>query len=470
MMNKKILSTALLVIWSLSVLFYFGNSLVEVSNLYNDKKIILLSRNLSWFFVSCIIVVLLSSGIFAFYTKKIFRIAILGALSAALFYQSYLYSANVLNDFRTYSYEILISFFFFWSALILSLFTASMIFRDSCKRIISFGLLATISAIVVLALEGRGSVEHINLLIGGILFESSWEMYKKSDTINMLYFMSAAVFLWSIIYIVSYWIKDGKVYFSSIKHNLKMFAVFISLISLTLISIPAGGYLNNLDVKDSQEFIAEIIEKVDLYYSKKGEYPRDLSELKGGAPDNAPRLLDIFEYLANGYKGAYYFSRPQKFCFVFQNPGQELGYYSMTNERKWRFTSSSSSVEEELFSICDDGGPRSHENLIAGHLGVSEFSNPLDEMAMELNQNVKLQQSKVSTEKLEKEIGKLGAKDPTIYGDSKPTKDITDRTIDDLRFSIMTGELEDIEPFSVKQFDNVDEEEDKGKDDKSKAE
>lgn len=458
-MNKKILPTTLLIIWSLSVLFYFGNNLVEVSNLYNDKKIILLSRNLSWFFVSCVIVVLLSSGIFAFYTKKIFRIAILGATSAALFYQAFLYSANILNDFRTYSYEILISFFFFWFALILTIFIASMMFDKTYKKLLNFALLVTISSIVVLTLEGRGSVEHINLLIGGLLHESTWEMYKKSSTLSMLYFMIVATIIWSIIYLIANWVKDGKFYFSSIKHNVKMFLVFILFISLTLISIPAGEYLNKLDIKDSEKFIAEIIEKVDVYYSKKGEYPRDLRQLEGVSLEDPPRLLDIFEYLANGYKGAYYFSRPQKFCFVFQNPGKDLGYRSITNERKWRFTSTSSSVEDELFSICDDGGPRSHQNLIAGHLGVSEFSNPLDEMALELNQDVRSRQSKLSTENLEKEINKLGAKDPTIYGDTKPNEHFSGRDIDDLRFSIMTGELEDIEPFSIKQFDGVNEKE-----------
>ncbi|MCB2081702.1 MAG: hypothetical protein KDD76_03630, partial [Rickettsiales bacterium] len=91
-----------------------------------------------------------------------------------------------------------------------------------------------------------------------------------------------------------------------------------------------------------------------------------------------PRLLRLFDFLAYNQHGAYYISRPEKYCFLVYNPGAvDYGYYSLTSERGWKFHPyAGKSLEEIYLEYCDE--PQTFKQRIKKHLGLQEDPNDPD--------------------------------------------------------------------------------------------
>ncbi len=402
-------------------------------------------------FYSAQILLMSLCGYVAFASKEVVRPFMLAATGYFALNYGHLLAANNLSDFRTYSYETLLIGFYIWAAFLLVFALALLIYPVHFRKILFKTGIFSLVGFLLLTLEGRGSVEQLDLLVGGLLVERTWEMWTRSLTSDLLVIFAIGLVCWPFIYTCFAWIRDGNFTAVAWKNSVKTFCALILILGVVMLSIPVGMMVNKSDINEAEAFIDQIVPQLKRYYEKNGEYPRDLRALPGVMDKESPRLLKIFDYLANGYKGAYYFSRPQKFCFIFQDQGKDRAYYSLTNEREWRASHAWANLEEHHTKICDEGGPNSHESLIAGHLGVSDFDNPLEELALEADAVIRPAISQQATLQLKEKIEDFGAKDPSIYGDETQSSFDAEAipTVDALRFAVMNGKFEEPDGFEI---------------------
>lgn len=360
-------------------------------------------------------------------------------------------SAKHMSDFRTYSYEALLTGYYICMSAVLTLGLTLLLYPCKFKTITKLLTGVSFISLLFLTFEGRGSVEQLDLLIGGIIVESSWEMWQRSVTSQILPLTAIIFAIFPFLFMISGWVSDGSLSLAGAKHTLKVAICFYGLFGATFLSIPFGSQLNAADIRTAQNYIEKIVPHLTAYYEKHAEFPRDLKQLAPELTNAPPRMLRIYEYLANDYRGAYYYSRPEKYCFIFKNQNEKADFYSLTNERGWQSSHSWQSLENNFAEICDDGGDASHQNLIAGHLGLSDFDNPLDELALEAGVPLIPAVTQRATPHLEREIEILGIRDPSIYGDQNKSSFNADDTpnIEALRFQVMNGPVEDPEEFTL---------------------
>ena len=171
--------------------------------------------------------------------------------------------------------------------------------------------------------------------------------------------------------------------------------------------------INKYDVADAKSFINEIKKEVDKYYLENGEYPKFVGNLINEQEEN-PFLLARHEYFTMGIRGTYYFSRPDKYCFVFQNPSKDFGYYSTTSSKEWRYTKITSDFTDAYVRMCDEEY-ESYEQLLTGHLGLDSEFNVIDKIAYDYNAPVQAEMSKKATQLLHEKILEEGYKNPEIF-------------------------------------------------------
>ncbi len=359
-----------------------------------------------------------------------FREAVFWILSLFLLTCSYRLVMVDVIDVRTYSYEFFLLTFYIWSAFLAIALILGVLYPKTRIVGISLSLIATIAVTFIFAEEGRGSIEQTMLLIDRLNDGKLMQMlFGESFNKSILYGIFVHKYVFYLTFLFFYiavgglfcWIITGEMKSISWKNGVIVTLIIIAISFIPLASISYGKKINKKDVNDARIFIEDLVPKVQSYYNKKSEYPQDLSQIMSYT-DNTPHLIDIFEYLAYGAKGAYYLSNAQKYCFIFMNQREDnFGYYSLTSDRDWRFFPYNGvSLEEKFETVCDEGMGGSHEGLVAGHLGVMDLDDPVALEGVDIGVVARPAATMQATEKLDKALKELGKIDPSTRAGPAP--------------------------------------------------
>jgi len=205
---------------------------------------------------------------------------------------------------------------------------------------------------------------------------------------------------------------EGKFYLKAVIKNLVLCAVIFPALTLPVASIFIGEKFNGKDVKEAQDYIDIVARRVNKFYYENGEYPKFIENM---LPDGAsPRLLKRHEFFTGGVRGTYYFSRKEKYCFIFQNPTRKFGYYSKTSEHDWRFTQETGEFDDVYINLCDES-LTTYEDLISNHLGVSKGDDYVDQIKSISGEIYVPAESKKATGILEQKLDEAGKIDPNIF-------------------------------------------------------
>jgi hypothetical protein len=299
-----------------------------------------------------------------------------------------------------------------YSFFIILLFSICILFRHFEKPATFLAGVISIIFIFVLAYLGRGTFEQYILLAGNSFKDITLNGLLLSYLFQLFIFILLTTIFFSLIDLAVEYIKLGHVHprFFFLKYI--YFFIFSLFISLLLISLPLGNYYNDKDVKEAKSFINSIKEQIDIYYLEYGEYPRIIEDYL--PEDENPRLLKRHEFYTMGIRGTYYFSRPEKYCFVFQNPDYDFGYYSLTSNRDWAYSASTDDFENLYISLCDET-QESYESLMAGHLNLKNPDDELGKLLIQFNALNTPASSEASSDALHRKILEVGKENPEVF-------------------------------------------------------
>lgn len=324
------------------------------------------------------------------------------------------YILKQLSDVANFGNDWFVISFYLWCFVAIAAFLKAIFFCRGKLYTLIF-LATTIIATVIFAYTGRGTIEHITPIIGGLLAEVTFDYLSLSFVAKLIAaFFAIGLGAWILIFVCK-WVKTGELKSYGLGRIAALTLAF-SLISLiSVASLPFGEKFNEKDLREAETFIDEITKSVTKYKLENGEYPKTISPLLV-INDNYPKLLARHDYLSYGATGAYYFSRKDKYCFVFQNPARKLGYHSKTSSRnKWRFSSYKGSLEEEYINVCDEQMAGS-DNIIGGSLGLTDPYSEIEEMAAQVGaETQKPAISLKASQALKDVINEYGKEDPTIF-------------------------------------------------------
>ena len=346
--------------------------------------------------------------------RQFLKPTLLLGLAGVMFYAIQPFTFSELSQPQTYSYEAFIVGFYSWLALVALAFIAALLWPGKRWRICLAAFIGTAAATVFFGYQGRGGVEHINPLVGGLMVKHSWKMAQPSFLLKLCLAMAAIVPACNLLHHLAHWIRHGRVNLRVWGRNGVLLAAFVAFVLLPVLSLPLGFRLNRQDIREAKTYVDALTPKIKAYYTEHKEYPKDLSEV-GANFKAVPRLLDIYDYLANGTKGGFYLSRAEKFCVIFPDNSLDPGFWSLTSERPWRFSQPSKALEESFQSVCDEATNDVQQELIAGHLGLPDPDDPYAQFGLILNQVIQPALTEAATPRLQKEIDELGYKDPDIY-------------------------------------------------------
>lgn len=379
-----------------------------------------------------------AAGAIITFKGSFWRIASLSCLTILVLFLSYAHTAKELSDIRTYTYESFIITFYLWLALIVSSFIATILFPVLSNKITKSVVGITLIFSVFFVFTGRGGSEHIYPIIGGLLDEISWKSLRVSAMFIILASLPILALILAVVNNVAEWIATGKIESKSYRKLLKQLLSFVLIMLIPVLSLPPAILLNNNDVQEAKVFIEKIIPKLQEYQKQKGEYPRALSQ---AVPElgKSPRLIDRHEYFVFGVKGSYYFSRPDKYCLIFQDPGKDFGYHTITSQRDWKFITEKASLENSYISLCDEDGPTSHEGMLSTFLGLSKPDDPFGKLSLEINKIARPAITAESTGNLKETLSDLAKDNPEMLTqpDGQNRKPMSEEEIPILYFGPM---------------------------------
>ncbi len=339
-----------------------------------------------------------------------------------------------LMDSRSFGYETFIISFYFWLALLVWLFLLAMAHRPLRRSAMWITGLSGLCMIALFAITGRGAVEHIYPLFGGLPGGFSWEHVWQSILLRTGILGLAAASLTALLTFAWQWVKTGAAEKESVICPLVTGLVLICLMQLAQLSYPVGMIFHARDVASAKEFIDALVPEVEAIRDETGQYPMEISELLQGREE--PRLIASFTYMSDHVPGAYYFSRAEKYCFIFQDPGMEVGYHTLTGERGWRKDVSNRPLSEMFRSLCDEKDQDS-ESLVAGQLGLYGKDDPVARLGAEVDGIEKRASTPTVAGALKGRMSELGAMDPSIYGEEEaPTAEQFPGDMNQLKFML----------------------------------
>ncbi len=319
-----------------------------------------------------------------------------------------------ISNPATYGMEPLIISFYSWTFIMSFLVMFGLFYQNFRKRFLIIAVLTTVIFSALFGLFGRGTYEQFIIVTGSLGNVHTLESIMRSEIIIVGFWFlisSIAISLYKLAYT---WVKDAKllpeVFFDSIIYAV----IFCLILPITLISLPIGSAVNKSDIEAAKVYIAKIKDKADRYYLENGEYPKFVGDIVEKLEDDNPWLLKRHEYFTLGVRGTYYFSRAEKYCFIFQNPSSDFSYFSMTNMRGWNKYSETKSFDDSYLAMCDEVY-ENEETLVADHLGMESPDDRLRSLSFDLNQPNTIPQSRESTTILHDRIMKYGEEDTDVF-------------------------------------------------------
>lgn len=322
------------------------------------------------------------------------------------------YTMRLIEQPSLYGIEWFIVLYYLWVLLLLDIFLSIILLPVRRKSLLKTAAILTFIFIFIFAETGRGNFEQITPLAGGLYAKFGWDMLWLSFSFRFFVFIAALSVIFAAISMISNWVITGSVNLAVFKTNASTAGVYFILLLVPVISIPLGDILNRKDVKEAKNYIDDIKKKVVKYYYENGEYPKFVEDMLPAG--RSPRLLERHEFFTMGVRGTYYFSRADKFCFIFQNPSSDFGYYSITSERDWRYNLKTDSYDTAFINLCDES-EKNFQDLISNHLGVESEDKLINELSLEAGAPVMpAPMSKESSQILQDKIIDRSKEDPTI--------------------------------------------------------
>ncbi len=329
---------------------------------------------------------------------------------------AFIYADNILKSISepsNYGFETYVLIFYSWCFFFVVIFTFALLFKRATNNLFLVFLSATIISSFAFVYYGRGSFEQATSLLGGAFINLNLKFILKSNLIQLGLFALILTCIYGLYSLIKQWVSKGNVIPELFFEKFRVLSLFTIILLAPLISLPFGALKNAQDVEKAKAFIDGIAKKATRYYYENGEYPKIIDEFIDKSAKN-PRLLKRHEFFTYGIKGTYYFSRSDKFCFLFQNPAQKFGYYSLTSAREWRFTPSLDSFDNVYIQMCDES-LEGTDQLISNHLGMENPNDFLNSKAIEFNSPNILPESKISSQELDKKINEYGKDHPEIF-------------------------------------------------------
>lgn len=418
---KRVLGFSSIFVWIAGVMAIYLGKIAEVPDYCADGDTEQICRDFFYLYFSLYALFLISYAFFVYVYGALWRFTIILLFALPALFQAQNFTALELSAIQVHSYEPFKILFYLWAIFLFIFFLASALFERKRKLLTKIFLLVTIICSIFFAFNGRGSAEHITPIIGGLLAEISLENFQLAEIPEFIFILAIMAFIAATGKTLKYWITHGVFRFRQGEEVLKTSGYYMLIALIPILSIPPGVILNKSDVSEAKQFIDSITPKVKDYYEKNKEYPKLITQVIE-KETKVPRLIANYEYLVFNEKGAYYLSRPEKYCFIFQDPGKDFGYYSITSDRaEWKFFSETSSLDEQYLSICGEDGPGSHEGLVAGHLGLPSPDDPVSEINLKVLDKVNRPAiTPKESEELEKVLEEMGKQDPSIIDPSNP--------------------------------------------------
>ncbi len=328
-----------------------------------------------------------------------------------------------LQDPLRFGIEWFTILYYFWCFIISCLLILVLSYRNRTIGLFVAAAIITLIFTAVFAWTGRGNVEHITPLAGGLFRSFSFGFLWLADSFRLFCLMTIFWVIWSLFAILINWMRTGNTGLREILNTARILPVILIIMAIPVLSIPAGEHFNRKDVAEAKSYIEEAKKKADRYFYENGEYPKFIEEM---LPEGNPRLLQRHEFFTYGVRGTYYFSHEKKYCFLFQNPTRKFGYYSITSDRDWRYNKERGGYDDVFTSLCDES-MQTYDDLIAGHLGVRKDSSAvdrlIDEVGLSKNQPLSAPISKRASELLQQKIEEESKNNPGIKGLLKQPKE-----------------------------------------------
>lgn len=406
----------LLATWVVVLLLAAYRVLPAIITQCGQEEAVALCRIFTGSYLVTYLVLLLLGGILAYRARSLLKAACWASLSILFFYAAHRFSGSLLSDPRTFGYEWFIGGFYFWGAILSSLLVLWLVYGLRFSTLAwQSGVVVTCIFIAIAVFDGRGSLEHITPLIGGLSLGFSWQYLSYSHLFYMCAGWLAAGVIYGLAVTVMQWVKDGTLPEHIWVRSIVASLTFTLIGSLVLLSLPPALWLNQRDVREAKEFVESALPQLQAYYDEKKAYPPNLDE--SFRPDTtSPELLQYFDYYAQGFEGAYYFSRPEKFCFIFYNPGIHPGFHTLTSERGWKFFPFGTyALETQYAAMCDEKTDERYEQIVTGFLGVE--NNPLITLMEDVEKNKafsRMPHSSIESQPLTDSIEELLEEDPSF--------------------------------------------------------
>lgn len=374
--------------------------------------------SVSFALISGLVILLISLFILIKSFRKNFKF--IPSLIFAFFLSFFLadYSIKQIQDPTKFGIEWFVLNYYFWCFLLTIIFLLNLYYPKNTKKILISAVLLTIIFTILFAYKGRGNVEQITILIGGLLADLSLKFLLLSSAAKFIIVLFFVYVIFSLLETIGVWIKTGEAKFKNFLTSLKIYLIYVLIIIFPAASIPVGEYYNKQDVKDAKEFIDKVKIEADKFYFENGEYPKFIEDMLPA--EKSPRILARHEYFTQGIRGTYYFSREDKYCFLFQNPTKEFGYYSITSERGWRFSRDNRDYAESFIALCDESN-KSAEGLISNHLGVESEDEMVNRIAADVGVGPEIQpMTSITSQKIkEKADGEFEVESKTNVNEEK---------------------------------------------------
>lgn len=319
-----------------------------------------------------------------------------------------------ISNPASYGLDGFVTSYYFWLFLITTLLLLGLFYYENRIRFFKLAAIASLIAIIMLSFWGRGTYEQYYVLSG--YFGQEYDLFElfKSETFRIILWFFFATTIFGLLLVAYEWIVSGNLVPNLFFRGYKVFLVMSLMLTFSLLSLPIGDFLNEKDVQKAKDFINDIKKDVDKFYLENGEYPKFISDFINEEKEN-PFLLKRHEYFTLGVRGTYYFSRADKYCFIFQNPSADFGYYSITSNREWRQYSDNKDFGNVYLSMCDES-LENEETLFSDHFGMPYADDELTKIYYEFNSPDNIPHSKESTRIIHEKIMKYGKEvDPKIF-------------------------------------------------------
>lgn len=251
------------------------------------------------------------------------------------------------------------------------------LFAPRVWMLVDIGII-TICATIIIALNGSASELHISSLLPIFAEPSSYMV--------MVY---GCVLLFALLIAVPAqigWVDSGDwPSAQQISNRCAQGLAVILLLCIPFLSIPLGKEISKNNISRTKAYIDNNISPViTTYYRENEQYPMHIGEVNDmPAYEELPRLLHWFDYQSPIGKGAFFLSRPQKYCIIFfdysagrQGFFSNIGESGATTARGWKFHPiTTTPVEERYAELCDEETPI--DALIGDYLDITPATDLL---------------------------------------------------------------------------------------------